>query len=195
MDVISAIHQRRSIRRYDRKPVDRDHLTEMVKAARLAPSVVNLQPLEYIIVDDPEMVSRLFAHTRMGALLPDSERPTAEQRPAAYIAVIVNTTLMKSGYEYDVGCAVQNVLLAAVASGLGACFIRNIDRDEIRGFLSVPAEYEIDTMIAVGYPAHQPMAENADGDDTRYYVDTKGIHRVPKRKLGGILHLNRFERK
>jgi nitroreductase len=192
MDVFSAIRTRRSVRKYDRRPVDRASLLEMVNAARLAPSAVNLQPLEYIVVDDQDSVSRLFVHTRMGALLPARERPTAEVRPAAFIAVLVNTTVMKSGYEYDVGCAVQNALLTAAARGLGACFIRNIDRDEIRGLLAVPAEYEIDTVIAVGYPAQQPVAEETKGNDVRYYLDAAGIHRVPKRTMERILHLNRF---
>ena len=194
MDVISAIRTRRSIRRFDRGPVDRASLLEMVNAARLAPSAVNLQPLEYIVVDDEITVSGLFPYTRMGALLPEKERPTDEVRPAAYIAVLVNTTIMKSGYEYDVGCAVQNALLAAVAHGLGACFIRNIDRDQIRRMLAIPAGYEIDTMIAVGYPAQKPAAEDTQGKDVRYYLDEAGSHRVPKRTMERILHLNRFGR-
>ena len=193
MDVISAVRARRSIRRYDRKPVDRTLLLDMVNAARLAPSAVNLQPLEYIIVDDDAAVSRLFERTRMGALLPESERPTAEVRPAAFIAVLVNTGIMKSGYEYDVGCAVQNALLSAVAFGLGACFIRNIDRDEIRSLLAVPAGYEVDTMIAVGYSAQEAVAEDTGGNDVRYYMDGNGVHRVPKRPMERICHLNGFE--
>jgi len=192
MDVMTAVLARRSIRSYERKSVDRELLLKMIGAARLAPSAVNLQPLEYIVVDDEPAVSLLFVHTRMGALLPQEKRPTAGKHPAAYIAVLVNTAIMKSGYEYDVGCAAQTILLAAVAFEIGACFIRNIDRDEIRRLLAVPAGYEIDSMIAVGYPAHAPVAEDTDGDDVRYYLDESGIHRVPKRTMDKIVHLNRF---
>jgi nitroreductase len=192
MDVISAAHARRSIRAYERKSVDRAFLMKMVDTARLAPSAVNLQPLEYIVVDDEATVALLFPYTRMGGLLPQEKRPTAQERPAAYITVLVNTAIMKSGYEYDVGCAVQSILLTAVALGLGGCFIRNIDRDEIRALLKVPAEYEIDTMIAVGYPAGKPVAEDTEGDDVRYYLDEAGVHRVPKRTMRRIVHLNRF---
>ena len=192
MDVISAISQRRSVRRYQRKPIDRALLVKMVNAARLAPSTINLQPLEYVVVDDDKTVRLLFPHARMGALLPKQKRPTEQERPAAYIAVLVNTTIMKAGYEYDIGCAAQNMLLAAVSFGLGACFIRNIDRSEIRALLKVPAEYEIDTIIAAGYPAHEPVAEDARGDDVRYYLDESGVHRVPKRTIEKILHVNRF---
>jgi nitroreductase len=128
----------------------------------------------------------------MGALLLENEQPTAEARPAAFIAVLVNTRVTKSGYEYDIGCAVQNALLVAVANGLGACFIRNINRGEIRGLLAVPEEYEIDAIIAVGYPAHKPVAEDTQGAEVRYYQDGMGIHRVPKRAMERILHLNRF---
>lgn len=192
MDVISAVLARRSVRNYERKSVDRAFLMKMINAARLAPSAENLQPLEYIVVDDEATVALLFPYTRMGALLPQQKRPTAQERPAAYNTLLVNTAIMKSGYEYDIGCAAQNILLVAVAFGLGACFIRSIDRDEIRGLLKVPAEYEIDTTISVEYPAHEPVAEDTQRDDVRYYLDGSGVHRVPKRTMERVVHLNRF---
>lgn len=192
MNIISAILTRRSIRRFERKPVDRALLLEMVDAARLAPSAVNLQPLEYIVVEDQTAVFGLFGNIRMGALLPEYKRPTVEERPAALIVVLVNTKIMKSGYEYDVGCAVQNALLAAVANGLGACFVRNIDREDIRTLLTVPAEYEIDAIIAVGYPAQRSVAEDTRSADVRYYLDGTGTHRVPKRAMEKIVHINQF---
>jgi len=192
MDVISAISGRRSVRKYEREPVVRALLVRMVDAARLAPSTINLQPLEYVVVDDDDAVARIFPHARMGALLPQQKRPTVRERPAAYIGVVVNLEIMKSGYEYDVGFAAENMLLAAVSFGLGACFIRNIDRKEIRGLLGIPAGREIDSVIAVGYGAHNPVAEDTDGNDVRYYLDESGVHRVPKRTLEGIVHFNRF---
>ncbi len=192
MDVITAISRRRSVRRYRRKSVDRALLVAMVNAARLAPSTINLQPLEYIVVDDENIAGLLFPNARMGALLSEPNRPTEQERPWAYIALLVNTAIMKSGYEYDVGCAAQNALLAAVSFGLGACFIRNIDRNEIRVLLQVPAEYEVDSVIAVGHPAHEPVADDTEAGDVRYYLDESGVHRVPKRTMEKILHLNRF---
>ena len=192
MDTLAAIRTRRSIRKFHSRSVERDLLVKMIDAARLAPSVVNLQPLEYVVLDDNGLVKALFPHTRMGALLPENKRPTEADRPAAYIAVLVNTSIMKQGYERDVGCAVENILLAAVSLGLGACFIRNIDREEIGRLLSVPVGYEIDTMVAVGYPAQEPITEDTGGEDVRYYLDETGVHRVPKRRLERILHINRF---
>ena len=192
MDVLSAISSRRSVRAYQRKLVERELLARMVDAARLAPSAVNLQPLEYVVVDDEKTVGLLFPHTRMGALLPEDQRPKEHERPAAYVSVLVNEQIMKSGYEYDVGCAVENLLLVAASFGLGACFIRNIDRDEIRMLLEIPENYEIDSMIAVGYPAESPIAEDTEGSDVRYYHDGSGVHRVPKRTIKKILHFNRF---
>lgn len=192
MDILKTIQTRRSIRKFQRRAVNRDVLVQMIDAARLAPSAVNLQPLEYIIVDDENLVRQLFPYTRMGALLPEEKRPTEDTRPAAYIAVLVNTAIMKKGYERDVGCAVENILLAAVSFGLGTCFIQNIDREAIRELLSVPEGHEIDTMVAAGYPADAPVMEENTGEDTRYHVDEAGIHRVPKRRMEKILHINRF---
>jgi nitroreductase len=192
METLAAIRARRSVRRFERKPVNPGSLTEMVDAARLAPSAINLQPLEYIVVDDERLVGALFPHTRMGALLPEDKRPTEAVRPAAYVAVLVHTSIAKQGYERDVGCAVENILLTAVSLGLGACFIRNIDREEIGRLLGVPAGYEIDTMVAVGYAAESPVSEDTEAGDVRYYLDEAGVHRVPKRAIKKVLHLNRF---
>jgi nitroreductase len=190
MDIMEAIHNRRSIRRFLRRQVSCESLAVLVDAARVAPSTVNLQPLEYIIVDDDVTVTTLFPHARMGALLPKHERPTEALRPAAYIAVLVNTSIMKSGFEYDVGCAVQSILLAALSLGLGACFVRNLNRDKIAALLEVPNGYLVDTLVAVGYPAYEPVVE--DTDDMRYYIDEERVFRVPKRKLARVIHLNRF---
>jgi hypothetical protein len=47
-------------------------------------------------------------------------------------------------------------------------------------------------MVAVGYPADEPVMEEGKGKDVRYYLDQAGVHRVPKRRMENILHINRF---
>lgn len=192
MNVTDAIRGRRTIRRFERKPVDRDVLVSMVDLARLCPAAANLQPLEYIIVDEDGPVDECFPLIRLGAFLPDDEKPVFDERPAAYIVILVNTTIMKNGYQWDVGAAGQNIMLEAVARGLGSCFIANVDREGMAKLLSIPEAYAIDAVIALGHPAERAVVIDAPGQDMRYYREPDGTHTVPKRRREDILHLNRF---
>ena len=61
MDVETAIMKRRAIRRFNQKPVPIDVLKKLVDAARLAPSGANLQPLQYIVVNDSDLLAKIFS--------------------------------------------------------------------------------------------------------------------------------------
>ncbi|MCK7496660.1 MAG: nitroreductase family protein [Comamonadaceae bacterium] len=62
-------------------------------------------------------------------------------------------------FEYDVGAAMENMILAALAEGVGACWLLSIDREKLKGVLGVPDGYRIDSVLALGYPAEEPAAE------------------------------------
>lgn len=192
MEVKDAILGRRSVRRFSKEGISSDTLIDLVGFARLSPSTINLQPLEFIVVDDEEMVGEVFSFIKLGILLPEGERTKEDQRPRAYIVVLVNTKVMSSNYGRDVGAAVQNILLGATDLGLGGVFVASIDREKIRGLFGVPEKYNIDSVVGLGHPAEEVVAFDSDGDDMRYYRDEGGVHRVPKRRLQDILHINRF---
>jgi len=192
MNVTDAIRERRTIRRFERKPVERDVLVSMVDLARLGPAAANLQPLEYIIVDEDGPVDECFSLIRLGAFLSDDEKPVFDERPSAYIVILVNIEIMKNGYQWDVGAAGQNIMLEAIARGLGSCFIANVDREGMAKLLSIPEGYCIDAVIALGHPAERAVVIDASGRDMRYYREPDGTHTVPKRRREDILHINRF---
>jgi len=192
MNVTDVIRARRTIRRFQRKPVDRDLLVTLVDLARLGPAAANLQPLEYIIVDEEKVVDECFSLIKLAVYLPDDQRPVFDERPAAYIVILANTEIMKSGYQWDVGAAGQNILLEATARGIGSCFIVSVDHKGMAKFLSVPEGYVVDAVIALGHPAERAVAIDTEGGDVRYYREPDGTHMVPKRRLEDILHANRF---
>jgi len=192
MNVTDAIRTRRTIRRFQRKPVDRDILITMVDLARFGPAAANLQPLEYIIVDEERLVDECFSLIRLAAYLADDEKPVFDERPAVYIVILVNTTIMKGGYQWDVGAAGQNIMLEAISRGLGSCFVVNVDREGMTQLLSIPDGYTIDAVIALGYPAERAIAVDTEGQDIRYYREPDGTHTVPKRTLADVMHINRF---
>jgi nitroreductase len=192
MDSIEAIKRRRTIRRFGRKAVDRDILVELVDLARLAPSTINLQPLEFIVVDDAERLREMFPLVKLGALLPEDQRPKADEGAAAYIVILVNTDILKAAYERDVGAAVENILLGGFSHGLGSAFIWSVDRDSIRNLFGIPENYAVDCVVALGHPAEESVAVEMMGGDTRYWRDEDGTHRVPKRTLESVLHVNGY---
>lgn len=191
MGVYDTILKRRTVRKFKNEKIDREILLKLVNAARHAPSAANLQPIKYLIVDDSEKVKDLFAHLKWAAYLAPDGTPGENERPVAYIIILIDTEIRKSGYELDVGAAVQNILLAAEEENIGTCWMGAIDREAIRKLFDIPDRYIIDTLVALGYKAESPVAEEENGS-IKYYKDEKGVLHVPKRKLEDIVLFNKI---
>jgi nitroreductase len=183
--------ERRTIRRFKPEPVPRELLERLVNAARLAPSAANVQPLEFIVVDDARIKAEVFPALKWAAYIAPAGDPGPGEKPAAYVVTLVNSKLREKMFEYDVGAAMQNMILTALAEGVGACWLLSIDRDRLRAALGVPEGFRIDSVLALGYPAEEPAAE-VMGESCRYWKDEAGRLHVPKRALAAVLHVNRF---
>jgi len=106
----------------------------------------------------------------------------------------VNTKVREKMFEYDVGAAMENMILAALAEGVGSCWLLSIDREKLRAALSgIPEHYRIDCVLALGYPAEEPVAE-VMADSCRYWKDADGRLHVPKRSRSAIVHFNSWGR-
>lgn len=186
MELHDAIYRRRSIRRFSPKPVEKDALYAMVQAARLAPQASNLQPMKYMIVHQKRLLEPVFSCLKWAGYLPDYA-PKPGYRPTAYIVVLTDTGIKVSHTDTDAGAAVENMLLTALDYGLGTCWIGSVDREKLRKLLTVPQNLEIHSVVAVGYPAQEPVWEEKDSDSIRYYLDEDGRLHVPKRRMGEIL--------
>ena len=88
MDVYEAIISRRSIRRFQQKPISTDLLKKFVNAARLAPSAANFQPLEYFVVTDKDLLDKVFETLGWAAYIRPKWSPSQEERPTAYIIIL-----------------------------------------------------------------------------------------------------------
>ncbi|MCX6569853.1 MAG: nitroreductase family protein [Candidatus Aminicenantes bacterium] len=187
-DVIAG---RRTIRRFKPEPVDRELLERLVDVGRLAPSAANLQPLEFIVVDETGLKAEVFPCLKWAAYIAPAGDPKPGEEPAAYIVTLANTKVREKMFEYDIGAAMENMLLAALAEGVGSCWLLSIDRDKLRVVLGVPEDYRVDSVLALGYPAEEPTAE-VMGESCRYWKDADGRLHVPKRALASVIHFNRF---
>ncbi|MGQ9513985.1 MAG: nitroreductase family protein [Thermoproteota archaeon] len=191
MDVYEAVIGRRTTRRFKQDALSREILLKLVNAARLAPSASNIQPCEYIVVDDSTVAKDVFQTLRWAAYIAPEGNPKEGERPVAYIVVLLNRQKRETGGEVDAAAAIENILLTAYGEGVGSCWIGSVDRENLAKILHVPEHCKIDSVIALGYPAEKPVLEELTGS-VRYWKDKDGVLHVPKRKLQDILHFNKY---
>ncbi len=191
MKVYEAICKRRTIRRFRQEPIPKGILEKLIKAARLAPSAANLQPGEYIVVDESSLVEQVFSTLRWAGYIVPRWDPPEGERPVAYIVVLLNKEKVKAGGERDAAASIENILLAALEEGIGSCWLGSIDREAVQGMLNIPEHCQIDSVVALGYPKESPVVEEMK-DSIKYWKDVKNILHVPKRKLEDILHWNKY---
>ncbi|HCA34379.1 MAG TPA: nitroreductase [Lachnospiraceae bacterium] len=185
MEVKEAIEKRRSIRHFSPKPIEKNQLYELVRIARLAPQAANVQPLKFMIVHQKELLEPVFSCLKWAGYLP-GYAPKTGYHPTAYIVILVDTDLKKQA-DTDAGLAAENLMLAAVGEGLGTCMLGAVDRVRLRKILGVPDNMDIHSVIALGYPAEDPVWEEKDSDSIKYYLDESGRLHVPKRRMNEIL--------
>lgn len=187
--VYSAILSRRSIRRFQQKQIDVDVLKKIVNAGRLAPSAANLQPLKYYIVNEKKLCSKIFKTLGWAGYITPKWAPSENERPTAYIIVLV-TDINNKYYLRDVGFASENIVLAAEAENIGSCILCKIDREKIRDILKIPKNLDVDSVVALGYKAEQPVVEDMT-ESVKYWRDENMVLHVPKRKLEEIIYMNK----
>jgi len=191
LKISDAIMTRRSVRKFKQTEIKREILLNLIQAARFAPSASNLQPLKFLVVDEKEQVEKVFQFVKWAGYIAPHGNPQKGEEPVAYIVILADTNIRKNGYEHDAGAAAQNIILKAMEDGIGSCFIRSIDRKSMRDWFEIPENLEIDTLIALGYPAEEPVTEEYI-NTIKYYKDEKGTVHVPKRKLEDILYVNKL---
>ncbi|MDR0293265.1 MAG: nitroreductase family protein [Oscillospiraceae bacterium] len=164
-----AIAKRRSIRKYDpAKPVTKEQLNQLLEAAMLAPSACNSRPWEFIAVTKREIldeIARIHPYAKMCA-----------SAAAAIIVVALPQPDMPAGFfPQDCGAATQNILLEAVAQGLGACWCGVYPREErmaeIAGLFDIKAPKLPFCVIAVGTPAEKPAQRGFFEERKVTYID------------------------
>jgi nitroreductase len=187
MDLEEAIYKRRTIRRFKQDPIPLENLKKLIDYARIAPAATNVQCLEYVIVSSPEITKKMFPLVRWAASLPKEQRdPEPGREPSAYIVVLVNKNVKGAYYEYDIGAAVENILLGAVKYGIGCCWMGSINAKKVRTLLEIPHYFQIPHVISMGYPDEESLVEPFQGS-YNYWKDEKGTMHVPKRALDDII--------
>ena len=191
-NIYQLILNRRSIRKFKQKPLLSKILKKLVNVARLAPSGANLQPLEFTVINDKNICNDVFKTLKWAGYILPNGTPKENEVPAAYILVLVNTLIRENNYQWDVGAAMENIILAALEKGIGSCWIGSIDKSKLREILNIPSYFIIDSILALGYPDEDPKIEKLK-NDCKYWKDCKGRMHIPKRDFNKVIHFNRMD--
>ncbi len=194
MNIYNTLISRRTIRKFQQKPIELSFLKRLVNAGRLAPSAGNLQPLEYFVAVDNILREKIFPHVKWAKYIAPEGNPKENEKPAAYIIILVNKeTYFPAYFQYDVGASAQNITLAALEKGIGCCWIGSFNRKKIEDILKIPKNYSADLVLALGYPKENPQYFDIDkGKSIKYHKDLSGTLHVPKIKLDKIIHIDCF---
>jgi len=185
MNIDDALRDRRSIRRYTAESIPRDLLVRLIDAAIWAPSAHNRQPWRFALIDSAETKERLAR--AMGARLrrdleadgvaeeviaADTGRSFARITGAAALVVVclslvdmdTYTDARRNHNEFlmavqSTAMAGQNLLLAAHAAGLGACWMCAplFCPDVVSAALDLPADWQPQALITLGWPAEHKV--------------------------------------
>ncbi|MEO0071634.1 MAG: nitroreductase family protein [candidate division WOR-3 bacterium] len=154
MDFYEVIRRRLSIRAYKPEPIPDEVINRILEAGRLAPSAKNYQPWKFIVIRDPKVKEALVPACRNQTFI--------GQAPVVICACAILDQAWKGmgGYwsaaEVDVTIALEHIILAATAEGLGTCWIGAFKEEEVKKVLNIPEGVKPVALTPLGYPAQEP---------------------------------------
>jgi len=143
LDVFETIRKRKSVRSYAKTLIPEEVLVKALEATRLAPSAGNIQPWHFIIVRDEDKRARIAKGCRYGRFLAES---------SVVIVACGDKKASPSWYALDTAIALEHLVLAATALGLGTCWVGSFNQEDIREMLKLPEKFEVVALMALGYP-------------------------------------------
>jgi nitroreductase len=177
---MEVVKGRRSIRKYEDKEIPQEQLDAILEAVRWSPSWANTQCWEIIVAKSAETKAALQA------ALPPKGNPAFKAMVAAPVVLVICgkkgtsgfykgavTTVLGDWFMYDLGIATQTLCLTAHAMGLGTVVVGLFDHAKAAEAVNVPEDYQLVSMIPLGYPAKTGAAPR-------------------RREPGEYVHLERF---
>jgi nitroreductase len=166
MDVLEAIHKRRSIRSFTSQPVPDEVLAQILEAGTWAPSAGNMQAWEFVIVKDPDARRKLVDTTDAGFTARGGiyTQEWIMQSPVV-VVICYDVKRMTGRYGHkgrtlmtimDCMLCVENMALAATHFGLGTCCVVGFDPLKLKELLPIPKEITPLLLLPMGYPAQNP---------------------------------------
>jgi nitroreductase len=168
MAIMNVIQERKSVRKYLDKPIDRENIELCIEAARLAPSADNVQPWRFIVLDERELIQELGHRACTGI----SRRTRFIANAPAIVVILADLHFVvhrigaaifgTQHYLLDIGIAGEHIVLQAQELGIGTCWINLFNAKAVQKLLRIPARFRVVSLIAMGYPAEGATRNRPD---------------------------------
>jgi len=173
MDTIEAILTRRSVRKYEDKPVSDEIVRQLLQAAMAAPSAANEQPWQFVVIKERKTLIQI-----------PSFHPNSHMLKQAALAILVCEDPSLEVYSgrgpLDCSAATVNILLAAHSLGLGAVWVGIYPVEEringIRRLLGIPSDVNPISLVSIGYPDEKLPREDRFKPERVHYDRWMGHH-------------------
>lgn len=156
--VLDNIATRTSIRAFTDEPVSDADIETLLRAAMAAPTAMNRQPWEFIVLSDRDTLDALAGKLRYAKML--KEAPLAIVVCAEKMLTLRDGTVVENNFwEHDASAATENLLLAAHALGLGAVWTAASDPERsaiVKEALGIPGTITPLCVVPIGHPAENP---------------------------------------
>lgn len=175
MEFFEVLKERRSVRAYERKPVEQEKLQQLLEAINSAPSAGNLQAYEVVLVRDPERIRQLARASHDQSFIED-----------APVVLVFVANPQRNSHTYGrrgehlycmqdatIACTVAH--LTATALGLGSCWIGAFDDEAVAKIVGAQPPLQVAAILPIGYPAEHPSPR-------------------PRRLLDDLIHIEQLRR-
>jgi len=163
VDAFDAVRTVLAVRSFQKKPIPPDTLRRIVEAGRMTGSGKNRQPWNFVVVQDPETVTRLASLAKTG--------PYIAGAAAAVVVAIEKDDFAVS----DASRAIQSMILTAWSEGVGSNWVGFHGLDAVRSLLGIPEDLDVLAVLPLGYPA-----------------DTRTGNKKSRKPLDEVAHRERF---
>lgn len=166
---MNPIFKRKSIRQFQDKKIEENKIKKLLKAGMQAPSAMNSQPWEFIVITDKENIKKI-------------ENMSLYSKPAKTSTCCIITLFNKDYLEkfdnyvwvqQDMGACTQNILLQAVEEGLGAVWLGTYPDEERVNYLKenfeIPEDVYPYSVIVLGYPIEEYTGTDRFNEDRIHY--------------------------
>lgn len=147
MDFVDTMLNRRSIRQYEEKDIPEAVLNKILEAGRMAPSAGNKQSWHFIVITD-EVKKRELSKGMFSRFLKDA--------PVTIVGCAHQDRISGRWSKISTAIALQNMVIAAWAMGIGSCWIGAFNEDKVKKILDIPEKWDVVALIPFGYPAKIP---------------------------------------
>jgi nitroreductase len=171
MDTWDALRARRNVRAYRQEAIPDEHLERILEAARRAPSSMNQQGWDFVVVTDRDDLRELSRAWRYAAHVGTS---------ATTIVLVIPASSDRDERDtlwYDLGQATMSIMIAAADLGIGSGHASIGDPSLVRELLGLPADREAAMLVALGHPADGRLAP---------------ITRPDRRAFNDVVHVDRW---